>query len=226
MKTITCAFIFLFITYAVGQVVPEPRHEEWWQNLHQSFVTNTADNPDIPIIFFGDSITEGWTTTGLSVFNTYYAPLGTVNYGIGGDLTQHVVWRIQNGEVEGLNPRLIVLKIGTNNLAPHTNQAIVDGIAANVNSIRQLLPETRILVLGILPRTGAALFDRIAAINALASGVADGQYVFYLDMFNDFTSDTWGIVPDNLFVGGLHLTAAGYELWAQLMNPLFNQLLQ
>lgn len=62
------------------------------------------------------SITEGWGGNGQSVFNFYYAPRGVANYGIGGDQTQHVLWRIQNGEIEGLNPRLVVLKIGTNNL--------------------------------------------------------------------------------------------------------------
>lgn len=79
-----------------------------------------------------------------------------------------------------------------NYLGPHTNEGIADGVATIVNTLRQQLPNTRILLLGILPRTGAGNFDRITAINTIISGLHDGQYVHYLDMFNQFSSDVWG----------------------------------
>lgn len=134
------------------------------------------------------------------------------------------------------------------NLGPHTDEGIAGGVATIVNTLRQQLPNTRILLLGILPRTGAGNFDRITAINTIIGGLHDGQYVHYLDMFNAFSSDVWGgrdtemmysiypnalllnvfftVVPPALFFDGLHLTTLGYDLWAHTMNPLFNQLLQ
>lgn len=77
-------------------------------------------------------------------------------------------------------------------LGPHGNEGIADGVATIVRTLRQQLPNTRILLLGIMPRTGVANFDRITAINTIISGLHDGQYVHFLDMFTQFSSDVWG----------------------------------
>lgn len=80
---------------------------------HQEFVDNTAINgQNLSVVFFGDSITEAWDYTGRSIWDTVFAPLGAANYGIGGDRTEHVLWRIINGEVDNLAAKLCVLKIG------------------------------------------------------------------------------------------------------------------
>lgn len=214
------------MSYATGQINPISRPDQWWTDLHESFKLNTINNPDTPVVFYGDSITDWWRTTGSPVFDQYYAPLGTANYGIAADGTQHVLWRILNGEIEGLNPKLVVLKIGTNNLGAHANIPIAKGILNIVGTLRRLLPHTKVLLLGILPRDGVTNFDRIVDINRRISRVHDGRNVFFLNMFDTFRGDVWGVVPTDLFYDGLHLSLAGYQLWADTMNPLFNELIQ
>jgi len=221
----TVVLIAAFIATVTGTPSdPEPRNDQQWLNKHNGFVSNTDRNPNIPVIFYGDSITEGWSWDGAPVFDRYYRNLGVANYGIGGDVTNNVLWRILNGEVRGLNPRCIVLKIGTNNWSGWGAAANAEGIATIVRTIRQLLPNTKILLLGILPRTGADQFQRITEINAIVSRLHDGFRIFYLDMFQQF-STSWGVVPGQYFYDGLHLTTAGYEKWAETMNPLFYQLI-
>ncbi|CAG7705891.1 unnamed protein product, partial [Allacma fusca] len=106
-----------------------------WLRTHEGFVNNTKSKRDeINVLFYGDSITEGWNGAGKPVYDKEYAPLGTANYGIFGDKTEHVLWRIINGEVEGLHPKVIVLKIGTNN-EEDTVDNIVRGITAIVQEL-------------------------------------------------------------------------------------------
>ena len=107
------------------------------------------------------------------------------------------------------------------------NADIADGVRAIVDTLRRMLPNTKVLVLGILPRgdgDSAWLYEQIVDINSMISELHDGQGVFFLDMFGSF-SEAWGSVPDALFYDRLHLTTAGYQKWAQVMNPLFNQLI-
>lgn len=111
-------FFVSFLSFVVfvsgGPTDPEPRPDQWWIDRHVSYVENSATNGgNINLLFYGDSITEGWGGAGRQIFDQAYTPLGAANYGIGGDRTEHVLWRIINGEVENINPKLIVLKIGT-----------------------------------------------------------------------------------------------------------------
>ncbi|XP_037028074.1 platelet-activating factor acetylhydrolase IB subunit beta-like [Bradysia coprophila] len=208
--------------------IPVPRPDSTgWTQRHAQFIENTANNPDIPIIFYGDSITERWHENGITVFERFYEPLNVANYGIGGDRTQWLQWRIRNGEVQGLSPKLVVLKIGTNNVARNVDSSAAKGIINVVGTLRELLPNTKILLLGLLPRTGADYFDRIVGINSRLRTLHDGQNIFYLDMFNQFRdNNAWGVVPATLFSDGVHLTTGGYELWAEIMNPVLNKLIQ
>ncbi len=204
-----------------------------WMQTHNSFVERTRqgrEKKDINIIFLGDSITQGWgdDNAGRKIWDARYAPLGAVNYGIGADSTRQILWRIQNGEVEGLNPRLIVLGIGTNNLYDDhnggTDEEIALGIEAIVTSLRQKLPQTRILLLGILPRQNEYFGRRVANINRLIARLDDGQTVRFLDMGPQFQTEVGKVKPELYTTDQLHLARPGYQVWANAMRPLFERM--
>src|SRR5216684_6727264 len=121
---------------------------------HEGFV-ELARKGGIEVLFLGDSITDGWRgPAGQESWKKHFEPLHAANFGIGGDRTQHVLWRLQNGELEGIHPKLAVLMIGTNNSNGKDNTAeeIADGITAIVKEIQKRSPSTKVLLLGIFPR--------------------------------------------------------------------------
>jgi len=215
--------------FAVHPWEPEARTDAWWVQRHDSFLAETKkDGSTIQVIFYGDSITEGWKGEGQAVWTEYYGNSHAVNYGIGGDQTQHLVWRINNGEVDGLHPKLVVLKIGTNNLGGNTDEDIAKGIHQIIMDLEKKLPSAKVLLLGILPRGDAnnAFDPRIKHINTIIKTYADGNKVQFLDMGPQF-EDTTGHVHANLYVPDkLHLNKEGYSVWAKTMAPLFDKMLK
>src|SRR5690348_697132 len=129
---------------------PTPRPEQDWMDRHNGFVRNSQENAaNITAVFIGSSSIERWASTGLQIWNRKFAPLGAVNYGIGGDRTEHVLWRITNGELDGLNPKIAVVYIGSNNVPMFNNTEVIMGCTAVVETMRQKLPNTPILFLSI-----------------------------------------------------------------------------
>ena len=221
------------VAAAQGPWVPSqgfyPDFPQAWRLMHNSLIDRTKKG-DIDIIFFGDSITQGWGGAGKDLWDRRYAPLKAVNYGIGGDSTRQVLWRILNGEVEGLHPKLIVLKIGTNNLYADRNggsdEEIARGIETTVKTLRQKLPETKILLLAILPRQNEYFCGRIQRVNVSIAKLDDGKMVRYLDMGPKF-QEAFGKVKADLYVADqLHLGPKGYQVWAETMDPLFTVMLK
>jgi lysophospholipase L1-like esterase len=151
-----------------------------------------------------------------------------VNLGISGDRTQHVLWRLDNGNVDGIRPRVAVLMIGTNNSADDRNTApeMVQGIRAVVQKIRDKMPDTRILLLGIFPR--GADFNpqrgKILQVNQVIRNLDDGVTVHYLDIGHLFV-DADGKIPKDVMNDSLHLTPRGYQMWAEAIEPKLRQLL-
>jgi lysophospholipase L1-like esterase len=117
-------------------------------------INDRAKQGDVDLLYLGDSITEGWAGRGKDVWEKYYGNRKAMNAGIGGDRTQHVLWRMDHGNIDGIHPKLCVLMIGTNNSNGKDNTAeeIADGIKAIVNELREKLPDTKILLLAIFPR--------------------------------------------------------------------------
>lgn len=210
-----------------------PVNPSGWQARHQDFLRRTAqgrEKKDINVVFFGDSITQGWGGEGKEVWEQKYKPIGAVNYGIGGDSTRQVLWRIQNGEVDGISPKLVVLKIGTNNLYDDFNSGneaeIAEGITTVVKTLRTKLPNTKVLLLGLLPRQNEWFSNRIKKVNDVISKLDDGKSVRYLDMSPQFQTEI-GKVKKELYVGDqLHLAKPGYEVWATTMQPLFDEMMK
>ena len=186
------------------------RHEGFLKDLKE------ADGK-VGVLFVGDSITDGWRKRGRQTFDEVYGTLDPLNIGIGGDRTQHVLWRLEHGEVEGIHPRVAVLMIGTNNLTSNTNEEIAAGVTKIVQTLREKLPTTKVLLLGIFPR-GARADDpsreRIKAINRQIAKLDDGgETVKYLDIGEKFLEPDGTLAPE-IMPDALHPNERGYQVWA------------
>ena len=210
--------------HAQAPATVTPAHREgWWMKMHEKFL-DQAKKGNIDVLFLGDSITQGWNNN--AVWQRHYGPRHAANFGIGGDQTQHVLWRIENGEIDGIHPKVAVLMIGTNNVGSSSADEIVQGIRAILTELHKRLPETKVLLLGIFPRSAKpdAARSKIAEINRHIAEFNDGKHVIYLDISKTFLNadDTISreIMPDYL-----HLSAKGYQLWADAIEPTLWSLL-
>lgn len=206
---------------------------------HEGFLARGKSGP-VGLLFIGDSITDGWTKAP-HIWEAYYGKYEPANFGIGGDQTQHVIWRIENGELEGLRPKVTVLMIGTNNSAGNTAAEIAAADKKIVDLIRAKMPETKVLLLAIFPRgakkekdgtilekTALDAAKRTAVINDVNVALAqldDGKNVRYLDIAPVFYGQD-GKIPFTIMPDQLHPNAAGYQLWADAMKPLLTEMLK
>ena len=206
-------------------VKPIPR-KGGWMKRHESFNKRVAKG-NADLIFIGDSITHGWERNGKEVWQKYYGSRKAVNLGIGGDRTQHVLWRLDNGNLYRIKPKLAVIMIGTNNSRDNTPAEIFDGNKAIVNKLRKKLPEMKILLLAVFPRGKDANDARRKVnekANAMMAKLADGKHVHYLDIGKKFTQAdgklTREIMPDLL-----HLSKKGYGIWAESIEEMVKKLM-
>jgi len=197
-------------------VVPAPR-EGWWMELHNRFL-DRAKKGKVDLLFLGDSITQGWNEN--EVWRRYYEPRNAANFGIGGDRTQHVLWRIQHHELDGIQPKVTVLMIGTNNASSSTPDEIAQGITAIVKEIRSRLPKTKILLLGVFPRGAKPLSvrERLKSVNERIAKLNEPSHVTFLDISQAFLNPDGTISPD-IMPDYLHLSRKGYRIWAESMEP-------
>ncbi len=207
---------------AHSAVEPAPRNDEWWQKRHAAMNATVASlGEKSQVIFIGDSITQGWEGDGKAVWAKYYAHRNAINLGIGGDRTQHVLWRLENGNIGGLRPKAAVVMIGTNNSNGEDNtiEQIADGVAAIVGRLRERLPGTKILLLPIFPRTENPSLQRgkVLQVNQIIHKLTDEQNVFWVDFGHRFVA-TDGTIPRSLMPDYLHLSPAGYAVWAESME--------
>ena len=199
---------------------------EQFLKLHQQFLNRIRQGP-IDLLFIGDSITAGWASRAQDIWDKYYGPHNAANFGIGGDRTQHILWRINNGELDGIKPKVIVLMIGTNNTGRDSPEEIAAGVEKIVATIRTKLPETKILLLGVFPRMKGYEKQgvKIAPINSLIGKLDDGKMVRYLDIGEKF-KDADGKIPLDVMPDGLHPSAKGYQIWADAMQPLLSEMMK
>ncbi|MHC4822400.1 MAG: GDSL-type esterase/lipase family protein [Planctomycetota bacterium] len=207
---------------------PEPRTDGWWtwraDELNRRAAEGTAR-----IAFFGDSITQGWEGAGKEVWQENYAPLQAVNLGIGGDRTEHVLWRMRHGNLKNMEPEVCVVMIGTNNTGSDSSSEIAKGVQAVVAELLFTLPETQVLLLAIFPR-GADAKDGLRVINEGANAIVkdwagDQDQVHYLDI-NAPMLDHDGVLPKEIMPDLLHPNEEGYRIWAEAMAPKLEELLE
>ena len=193
---------------------------------HDSFNIRVAKG-NVDLVFIGDSITQGWEGRGKGVWAKFYGKRNTVNLGIGGDRTQHVIWRLDNGNLKDISPKAAVIMIGTNNAGSNTSKEIADGVTAIVKQIRTKSPKTQILLLGVFPR-GTNNADKRRQVNEGANAIfkklADGKHVHYLDIGPKFLEKD-GTLTRKIMPDLLHLSEAGYTIWAESIEAKLKELM-
>jgi lysophospholipase L1-like esterase len=205
-----------------------------WVARYEGFVAQ-AKQGGIDILFMGDSITDFWRNRGSNVWNQYYAPRHAANFGISGDRTQHVLWRMDNGELDRIKPKVVVLMIGTNNTGKerdnkttrNTVPETIAGVQAVVADIRARLPESKILLLGIFPRSTLDDPQRaeVALINTVIAKLDDGRMVRFLDIGPKFL-EADGTLSRDIMPDLLHPSERGYRIWADAMNPTLDEMMK
>lgn len=208
-------------------VIPVPR--TGGATNRQALVLQRAkDNPGpCDIVFIGDSITQGWENAGKNVWQKYYGSRKCLNFGVGGDRTQHVLWRFENGQLDDLKPKAAVLMIGTNNSNRDDNSEaeILEGVQAIVMQLRKRLPETKQLIVGIFPRgqTFSAQRGKILQVNQALAKLADGDMIHYVDLGPQLI-EADGSISKAVMPDYLHLSEGGYEIWAQAIEPKLKEM--
>ena len=231
MKTITLlAFALLLQDQPGEKAAPKTGG---WTKRHEAFVEE-AKKGGFDVLFTGDSITDGWRNNPQKkIFDATFGPLKPANFGISGDRTQHVLWRLQNGEFEGLTlPKVVVLMIGTNNIGqkdPEPPESAIAGIQAIVKEIRKKSDHAKILLLGVFPRGEKAddpFRAMIKEINAAAAKLDDeGKSVKFLDIGEKFLQPD-GTISKEIMNDYLHLTEKGYQIWADAIKDTLVEMLK
>ncbi|MBI5802780.1 MAG: GDSL family lipase [Verrucomicrobia bacterium] len=194
---------------------------------HEGYVA-IAKAGGVDVLFLGDSITAGWRGNGKEVWEKSFAAYKTANFGIGGDRTQHVLWRITNGEFDGIKPKAVVLMIGTNNSGSDDDDGIAKGVTAIVKAIHAKSPATKVLLLAIFPRGSKpdGVFgpqqEKLKQVNAKIAKLHDGKSVHYLDIGEKFLTE--GALKAEIMPDFLHLSKAGYQIWADAITPKLAEL--
>jgi lysophospholipase L1-like esterase len=186
---------------------------------HEKFV-KIAQEGTAELVFLGDSITAGWGRQ-QPIWDKAFGAYKPANFGIGGDRTQHVLWRIKNGELDVIKPKAIVLMIGTNNSASDSAEGISKGITAIVETIRSKQPQAKLLLLAVFPRgekpSPNPQRDKLKEVNATIAKLDDGKHIHFLDIGEKFLQPD-GSLSKEIMPDSLHLSPAGYQIWADAIS--------
>jgi len=204
--------------------------EKWWKQRwdQKNKEANTPEAKKAKVVFLGDSITQAWEDAGKEAWEKHFAPLGALNWGFSGDRTEHLIWRLQNGDIQRVSPEAAVILIGTNNTGHEQRPAgeTAQGIKTVLDDLAWKWPDTKIILMSVFPR-GATAEDPLRVINSeinvQAKTLADGERVHFLDI-NDKFLDKDGNLGKDVFPDLLHLSPAAYETWAAALLPKLKEL--
>jgi arylsulfatase A-like enzyme/lysophospholipase L1-like esterase len=210
---------------------PDQRWDQkWWKDRwdEKNKDANTPEAKKARVVFLGDSITQAWENTGKPAWDKHFAPLGALNWGYSGDRTEHLIWRLQNGDIQRVNPEVAVILIGTNNTGHEQRPAAetVSGIRRTLDDLAWKWPSTKIILMSVFPR-GATKEDPLrklnSEINEQLKTLTDGKRVYLLDINNQFL-DADGKLSKDVFPDLLHLSPAAYNTWAAAVSEKINEL--
>ncbi len=209
---------------------PDTLHEywavDWWLPRHESKVAQ-AEKGTAELLMIGDSITHGWEDKGKAVWEEHFADVDTLNLGFGGDRTENVLWRLQHGTLGNTQPKLAVIMIGTNNTGHRldTPEDIRDGVGAILDELKAQVPDTKVLLLAIFPRSETpddALRQNNEATNQLLQTLAEQRGIMF-DNFNSAFLQEDGILTREIMPDLLHPEHDGYEIWASKLTPYIGE---
>ena len=190
--------------------------------MHHSFLERAKD-PNIGLVFLGDSITNGWQWgEHVQLWDRYFGQYDPANFGIGGDRVEHLLWRIENGELDRVRPRAVILLIGTNNIDWPAAQ-IRDGVITVVRRVQEKLPEAPIVLMGIFPRGTEEMRAKVVAVNADLAKLHDGKAIHFLDIGKRFLSED-GSLRKDLLPDELHINYKGYQIWAEALSSVLSDI--
>jgi lysophospholipase L1-like esterase len=234
MKALLAGLLLAWALQAEDPAAPFARSKEYpwmsvatWKGKHEAMLKRAKEG-NVDLVFLGDSITEGWGNN--AVWQKHYGALNAVNFGIGGDTTQNVLWRITNGEIDGISPKAVVLLIGTNNFGLNGDpvEGVAKGVTAVVQTLRKKLPKTKILLLAVFPRDEKPKTDgrnKIAKLNELLAKMEDKKNVRTLDLGPKFLQPD-GSISKDIMPDFLHLSEKGYQIWAEGMDALLKEMMK
>ncbi|MGC4013830.1 MAG: sulfatase-like hydrolase/transferase [Luteolibacter sp.] len=195
----------------------------WWRQRHNEKLKLAKEGPH-DLVFVGDSITQGWETFGKDIWTEYYAGnRKALNLGFSGDRTEHVIWRLMNGEIDNVNPKAFVVMIGTNNTGHRMDSAedTASGVRRILDILRTRKPDAKIVLLSVFPR-GEKPDDKMRVrnneVNERIKSLADGTNILHLDV-NDRFLNPDGILPKDIMPDSLHPQTEGYKRWAEALEP-------
>jgi arylsulfatase A-like enzyme/lysophospholipase L1-like esterase len=202
--------------------------EKWWKDRWDRKNKEAKDAKDTQVVFLGDSITQAWEDAGKAAWNKHFAPLGALNWGYSGDRTEHLIWRLQNGDIQRVKPKAAVILIGTNNTGQSQRPAAetVAGIQRTLEDLAWKWPDTQIVLMSIFPRAEKAdnpLRKINNEINEQLKSLADGKRIHLLDINSAFM-DSEGTLKKDLLPDLLHLSPAAYDIWAEALAPKLKEL--
>ena len=198
---------------------PTPPNKDWMAHFQHN--VDRTKRGLVDLIFDGDSITDFWMGPGKGVWAKNYGRLNAVDYGISGDHTGNMLWRLEHGQVAYLHPRLVAIMIGTNNTGECSDVQIAEGVTAVVRAYEKLCPTAVILLQAIFPRAESPTDptrEKITRVNRIISSLGDGKKVVYVDFGDKFLQPD-GTINRELMPDTLHPSAKGYEVWADAIRP-------
>jgi lysophospholipase L1-like esterase len=235
---VNCVALLLLINHILRpplSCIPTKRTEEWWMQRHVQKMTDktskittdkTNNYKSFDLIFIGDSIIHAWELEGEDAWHAHFGHLSTLNLGYAGDRTEHVLWRIEQGEIDSIEASYVVLLIGTNNAGHRHDKPneIADGIKCIVVSITKKIPDCKIILTALFPRSRnkhKRMRRAVDETNDIIRKLANNHSVIWFDINQHFLDDT-GVLHESVMPDLLHPNALQYEIWAKELTKFIS----